>query len=387
MSEKFAKPVKFETATGRKLTFRELGELKDWFNKQEADWAPIKSSRGSHVAQVQAKWNNITQPLRHHLKAAQNKADSEDQIPENLGHALSDALVGAFGAEGFPTSDSPLGKFILELSDRQLAAAVLALHLGVNSQSNSFAWRGAAHLAIFELGLHGGGADAAKGILDGLVESYRTKLEEHRHALDDAHKEVGSFRDQKEGELEELKAQLDGQLNDASTRLREQLEDVKAKLALLENLYDEKLALRAPVTYWAKKEKRHCWAAVWWGLVFGVSLLAAGAGLDYLFDRLLGGPGSIGLSSVAAFGVLTVPIFWVLRVVSRNFLSNLHLRTDAAERVVMLKTYLSLLRKGQISDKERELALVAIFRPSATGIVADDAPPTNLAEILGKTSN
>ena len=386
MSEKFAKPVKFETATGRKLTFRELGKLREWFKKQEADWAPVRTTRGSHVNQVQAKWNNCTGPFTHHLKAAQNKADSEDQIPENLGHALSDALVTAFGAEGFPTSDSPLGKFILELADRQLAAAVLALHLGVNSQSDSFAWRGAAHLVLFEAGLHGGGADAAKRVLDELIASYGTELVERRHALDDALKEIGDLREEKESELHASKAKLDDQLNDASTRLAESLQAVKTKLDELEKFYNEQLALRAPVTYWSDKGEAHGKWARQWGIAFGVFLLVAGGILVYLFHELSGGFKTIELSTVAAFGVLAVPMFWLLRVLARNFLSNVHLKTDSDERVVMLQTYLSLLREGKLSDKERELALGAIFRPSATGIVADDAPPTNLADLLGRTN-
>jgi len=46
------------------------------------------------------------------------------------------------------------------------------------------------------------------------------------------------------------------------------------------------------------------------------------------------------------------------------------------------------MRKGAVTEKERELILAVLFRPAATGIVKDDAMPLTLAEAatrLGKS--
>jgi hypothetical protein len=65
------------------------------------------------------------------------------------------------------------------------------------------------------------------------------------------------------------------------------------------------------------------------------------------------------------------------------FLSHLHLATDAGERVVMVKTYLSLIEgQGIASDGHRQLILQALFRPAADGIVKDEGIPPTVLELL-----
>jgi hypothetical protein len=78
--------------------------------------------------------------------------------------------------------------------------------------------------------------------------------------------------------------------------------------------------------------------------------------------------------------VLLTFAFWFERIFVRLLLSQVHLYTDASERVVMAKTYIALLREGQgMKDEDRRLILQALFRPAVTGIVKDDAiPPTVL---------
>jgi hypothetical protein len=74
---------------------------------------------------------------------------------------------------------------------------------------------------------------------------------------------------------------------------------------------------------------------------------------------------------------------WAIRVLVRLLLSNLHLEAEAVERRTMLLTYLALLRRGQgPSEQQRELILQTLFRPSATGIVKDDALPPIVAKWL-----
>ena len=77
---------------------------------------------------------------------------------------------------------------------------------------------------------------------------------------------------------------------------------------------------------------------------------------------------------------------WGVRLVVRMFLSHLHLASDAAERVVMTRTYLSLLEGDRLSSKEdRQLILQALFRPASDGIVKDEGVPFSLAEVLTRT--
>jgi hypothetical protein len=86
------------------------------------------------------------------------------------------------------------------------------------------------------------------------------------------------------------------------------------------------------------------------------------------------------LALVAVFGV------WIMRLLVRLLLSNTHLHTDASERRTMMLTYLAMMRERQLpEDGSRKLILQALFRPSSTGIIKDDASPPFMAEWIRAT--
>ena len=86
---------------------------------------------------------------------------------------------------------------------------------------------------------------------------------------------------------------------------------------------------------------------------------------------------------VAVLFLIGVFAVWGVRLFVRMFLSHLHLSTDAAERVVMVRTYLSLLEGDRLTSKEdRQLILQALFRPASDGIVKDEGLPLSMAEFV-----
>jgi hypothetical protein len=74
----------------------------------------------------------------------------------------------------------------------------------------------------------------------------------------------------------------------------------------------------------------------------------------------------------------TSSIFWIIRIIVKIALSNLHLSEDAHERVVMIYTYLSFVQKGQLDDEkeDKKLILSSLFRPSNIGIIQDESSVT-----------
>jgi hypothetical protein len=68
-------------------------------------------------------------------------------------------------------------------------------------------------------------------------------------------------------------------------------------------------------------------------------------------------------------------VFWLGRLLTRPYLSERHLKTDADKRAVMTKTYLALTKEGQATEAERSIILTQLFRGSSDGIVKDDGPP------------
>lgn len=68
--------------------------------------------------------------------------------------------------------------------------------------------------------------------------------------------------------------------------------------------------------------------------------------------------------------------FWVIRITVKIALSNLHLSEDAHERVVMIQTYLAFVKETEVKEKDKELILSSLFRPSNIGIIQDESSVT-----------
>ena len=86
-----------------------------------------------------------------------------------------------------------------------------------------------------------------------------------------------------------------------------------------------------------------------------------------------------------AFAGAVLLLLWPLRVIARLFLSNMHLRTEALERVTMANTFLSLLRsEKEFPPDERKLLLEALFRPTSIGLVQEDGAPSSAYHLASR---
>ena len=122
------------------------------------------------------------------------------------------------------------------------------------------------------------------------------------------------------------------------------------------------------------------------GALSFLGIVGAAASLSWFVHDLLRTtapnvpPESWRLGMLVLIGLFTV---WGVRLIVRMFLSHLHLTTDAAERVVMVRTYLSLLEGEHLaSSEDRQLILQALFRPASDGIVKDEGLPPSMFEFL-----
>ena len=181
-----------------------------------------------------------------------------------------------------------------------------------------------------------------------------------------------------------------GDFNIAQVAREEEFRDLmlehRKELDAQRQSFVEEMGLRAPASYWTEKSKSHSNGAWRLGLLtFGVLV-----GIIWV---LLGAPdlidprrGQDGKPDPWALGVLVlVGVFavWVVRLLVRMFLSQLHLAQDAAERVTMATTYLSLHEGKQLEGAEdRKIILQALFRPSSDGIVKDEGLPPSFAEVF-----
>jgi hypothetical protein len=196
--------------------------------------------------------------------------------------------------------------------------------------------------------------------------------------------EIAGLRDSVSSMLESQKETHEELLTDHRETVDTALQETRQDLDTLKATYDAELALRAPVRYWSKKKAEHQHLAKNFAWASGGGLLVATAAFAALVYLILPWGGDPTLGHVAALALLSAPLFWGVRVLVRNLLSNIHLATDAAEREVLIQTYLALARKGWAKEEELELVLQAIFRPTSTGIVKDDAAPAGWWEFITK---
>jgi uncharacterized membrane protein YidH (DUF202 family) len=148
--------------------------------------------------------------------------------------------------------------------------------------------------------------------------------------------------------------------------------------------FEEFMRLKAPVQYWHDKAKNHQESRAYLAkvlVVFSVvATVALGLGLYQLAEHALkiaaAQTSTHSYLLFAALGVVgTTIVFWIARILTRLFLSQHHLAIDSEERAIMVQTYLALTANNLATADERAIVLGSLFRPTADGIVKDDAAP------------
>ena len=152
-----------------------------------------------------------------------------------------------------------------------------------------------------------------------------------------------------------------------------------------EEAYKSFMGLRAPAEYWEKKSQEHGAAKTtdltnvkWYfgGMITVLSVLFVAAGcLIYDVHNAKNEPVALYVLISAGLAVLSTIGFWIGRILTKLYLSEHHLKTDAEERRVMIMTYLALVENGAASPEEKTIVLNAIFRSTSDGIVKDDGLP------------
>lgn len=174
--------------------------------------------------------------------------------------------------------------------------------------------------------------------------------------------------------------------NDQGAEFKKLIGAHAQKIESLEKTYDQTLALQKPVKYWEVKMSYHRTRSKWFGGAALGSAVLAGAGLAWLAHWALAGLQPNDNPKHWQIGVLLIGAFfaiWLVRVFVRLLFSHLHLATDAAERRMMILTFIAMSRQGtQFSDADKKLIIQHIFRSASDGLVKDDAAPPSIFELL-----
>ncbi|MBZ9600493.1 DUF6161 domain-containing protein [Phyllobacterium chamaecytisi] len=364
------------------VKFISIDEVRAFIETEFAAWQWL--SQPPVISSVNQPWNIIQNQIANARNYAQRVTDAD------LTHlqGLSAALDNAFGVHRIPLTVSRVFQFIEELRSESAitAAAAIAtwMNLGGVDTSKFAQLKGSVLMVAFDAEITSKTPVAVKRSLEKLKQQFHdsrvaTETEVIKHhnnfrsdrlalrkamarMLRQSRKDLRNFRDRKAVEVAESIKSLD----DTQT------------------LYREHMRIKGPVEYWSHKASAHRTSALSYRtklMVFAaVATIILVGSLYFLASHAIevanaDKPPAVYLILVTLGVVITTIVFWVARIITRLFLSEHHLAIDAEERSVMAQTYLALTAEGLASDKEREIVLASLFRPTADGIVKDDAAP------------
>ncbi len=376
---------------GGHLEFEQPSEVQQWFDDEQVKWHWMSQIHETSSAPNQ--FTNIRQVATQFIQQwTQQQADPE--AAQNPINSLKNHFESAVPAQSLWLSSSPTGSFILRLKDERhqlvAAGAYLALGGAYSSQSQQ------PHPLLLE------------GVIEGFL--YKREIDwtatAHRDALEKLKQQYSrNLSDQKRKyqEIELANGELNAKFSESLEAKAKLLDDLHASqgdefkllidthennLKAIENAYDQKLALLKPVKYWNARNKSHGYKAKKFAIasgMVGAVILGLLGWLAYkiFLDVPVGEKPQVwqvGVFSVAAFFGI-----WLERILVRLFISNMHLATDAEERVTMLQTYLSIIREGSVfAPEDKKLILERLFHPATDGLVKDDAAPPSPLEMLSR---
>lgn len=380
-------------ANGGVLAPRTVDELRAWVQKEFQFWSWVEQNSGVNREAINQARTYLAN-ARDRSQQAANEAAAGGNPRDRVEEARR-AIEHAYVQLGLPHSTSMLGKEVERMRQESPAVALGFLfpqmreHRQHRFDSNSAdGWYG------FVLGLF-----RAYGEPSGLRQ-----LKGQRESFDDFLAESKKLHDERRDELDRIENDVAGALqraaDDADTRSQEFdrfMEESKRKYAealqthrgemeTLRKVFREEMALRAPVEYWEARATLHESRATRLREKIGFAVVGVGISVALTAHWALKSSAQpytpdawrlALLAFVAAMGV------WVVRLLVRTLLSHMHLSTDAAERVTMIKTYLSLLEAQKLPENEdRKLILQALFRHSPDGMVKDEGLPGPLWDAL-----
>jgi hypothetical protein len=179
---------------------------------------------------------------------------------------------------------------------------------------------------------------------------------------------------------------------DTQSALAEWKDERTSAVKALRDEINEYIKIETSIDLWRTKANWHTIGYATLGTIFGACLIAVSAlfvlSIYYGYattyvQNLVSLAGNNQFLAISLITIPTLAIAWLLRFIARLAMQNLTLAHDARQRHAQIRTYLRLLGdpKKPISEKERILALAALFRP-LPGQGPDDLNPPTIADLL-----
>lgn len=379
---------------------KSIQEATEWIQAEINFWSWQRDRQnGIHTNAFRQALNQLTNALNY-LQQAQQHLKRNPQQHDQLVQSAQSSVRDAMSVHGLPHSSTSLAKRVdLYRTQNEAAASFYACVFvpprdghGLQPQTIE-AWRGLVEgiLDRYDLpaSLKEERLEAASQAFEQLRANMASVVGEKTVAIEALHRNYAELSSEIRSARETQQNDFDSAQQQRSERFEALLATHEASMSDLRKAFRDEMAMRAPAEYWTTKETHHktmSWVSG--AAAFGGMLIAS-----LMIGRLLAGvlestpvgqgPDSWRLALVGLIGLFSV---WAIRLVVRSYLSNLHLAGDAAERRVMIQTYLSLLESGAaVGDQDRQLILQALFRPATDGIVKDEGVPPSVVDFLTRS--
>ena len=362
--------------SGTEKKFTNIDELREFLQTQQNDWAWVEQAarEDGNLAQVwypfDSYFKRVDRFISEH-EAYSGQRETQAELINNFRSENQDLLE-----QGVILAEDPIAHFLSILKDKEsplVAGYALALLNNISIDLNtSVAYKGSYFATQYLSDPTGDFAEKLQKTFDSIVKEQITK--QTRNFEKQTATQKNSFENQAVKQVSNSEKQITKQAADFEIMLNE----AKGRLTDFETTFKEKVALKESVEHWADKRNRHYNAMRRMAALTAISATVTGfllVSASIIFFR--GGVTEVDLSGLGIILVISTIGVWLTRLSAKIFISNLHLRMDADERVTMFQTYFSLLVEGKgLNDDDRQLILQTLFRPSSTGFIKDDGPTT-----------
>jgi len=357
-----------------------LTEVTEWLARQDAAFQWLMEARKkdrqidyiinvqfSHRGELQNAVANATNAIR------------QEQGPEAYALALSHPLRQRYERELAFTTDDPAGQFIIRIAKE---SSVTAAHLlwalldraPQGTEHPALQQRGIVLAALYTLGYE----NVPKSHSAAWAEVRQTISKEHED-LRKSSAEISSQYVAAQARIEEMLATQAKRFDDIEIERGEKYSELvsghEGEMENIRKAFKTGLALHSAVTYLKERAQFH--STQKWSYAKTASAVAiVTAVLVGVIAFWIIGEKSVSPVQIAAAAFAATLTFWLLRILVRSLLSNMHLEQDLAARAVLVQTYLALIAEGgAIPGEDREKVIALVFRPTSDGLVRDDAAP------------
>lgn len=181
---------------------------------------------------------------------------------------------------------------------------------------------------------------------------------------------------------EELRALL-GRRDEAKEGLEKIAEAFKEELKQHSAEFAEILKVKEPANYWVAKRHWHLGVGIGFGLLTLASGFFGGWYVIWRSHEVTKAIDGLQEHSFATHWPRLLPllvsfvlVFWLLRILVRMFLSQMHQLAEASKRAVLIRTWLAMhVGEHKPTEADRAIMLTSIFHHGSDGLVPDDGAP------------